>query len=97
MTASSAEEASLIGETLVEEQLAACVNLIDGMSSIYCWEGKLQRDTQTVIIAKTTVQLVGELTHRVKALHSYDCPCVVSLPIDNGSNEFMNWISSSVK
>lgn len=97
MTASSAEEARKIGETLVEEQLAACVNLIDGMTSIYRWEEKLQHDTETVIIAKTTEGLVGALTDRVKALHSYDCPCVVSLPIDNGSNEFMNWILNSVK
>ena len=97
MTAGSAEEARLIGETLVEEQLAACVNLIDGMTSVYCWEGKLQLDTETVIIAKTIKQQVGALTDRVKALHSYDCSCVVSLPISNGNKEFLSRISSSVK
>ena len=97
MTAGTMEEARLIGEALVAEQLAACVNLIDGMTSIYHWEGRVQRETETVLIAKTTERLVSALTDRVKALHSYDCPCVVSVPIDSGNAEFLNWISNQVK
>jgi len=97
MTAGSAEEARLIGETLVAERLAACVNLIDGMTSLYRWEGEVRRETETVLIAKTTERLVIALTDRVKALHSYDCPCVLSLPIDSGNTEFLNWLSDQVK
>ena len=97
MTAGSAEEARLIAEALVAEQLVACVNLIDGMTSIYHWEGQVQRDTETVLIAKTTERLVMALTDRVRALHSYDCPCVVSLPIDSGNADFLNWITNQVK
>jgi len=97
MTAGSAEEARLIGEALVAEQLAACVNLIDGMTSIYRWEGEVRRETETVIIAKTTERLVLALTDRVKSLHSYECPCIVALPIDAGSVDFLDWISNQVK
>ena len=97
MTAGSPEEARRIGDALVTEQLAACVNLIDGMTSIYRWQGDIQRDTETVIIAKTVERHVEALTERVKALHSYDCPCVVTLPIDAGNADFLTWISGQVK
>jgi len=97
MTAGSADEARRIGEALIAEELAACVNLIDGMTSIYRWQGEVRRETETVIVAKTAKGLVGALTDRVKALHSYDCPCVVSLPIDGGNPDFQNWIFSNIK
>lgn len=97
MTAGSADEARTIGEALVAEKLAACVNLIDGMTSIYRWQGDMQLDTETVIIAKTTSDRVAALTERVKALHSYDCPCVVALSIEGGNDAFLNWISDQVK
>ena len=86
-----------IGEALVGEHLAACVNLIEGMRSIYRWQGQIQRDTETVIIAKTTEDRVAALTERVKALHSYDTPCIVVLPIEGGNAEFLKWISEQVK
>jgi periplasmic divalent cation tolerance protein len=92
MTAGSKDEAERIAETLVEERLAACVNLIAGMTSIYRWEGKIARDEEVVMIAKTRRDLVDDLTQRVKALHSYDIPCVVSIPIGAGNNEFLEWI-----
>ena len=97
MTAGSEEEARLIGDALVSERLAACVNLIDGMTSIYRWEGNVQSDTETVLIAKTSQRLMPALIDRVKTMHSYDCPCVVSLPIENGNTDFLNWISEQTK
>lgn len=97
MTAGSPEEARRIGHALVTEQLAACVNLINEMTSIYRWQGQIRRDTETVIIAKTTERHVEALTERVKALHSYDCPCVVALTIDTGNADFLSWISEQVK
>lgn len=97
MTAGSADEARMIGETLVAERLAACVNLIDGMTSIYRWQGEIQRDTEIVMIAKTRKDQVAALTERVKALHSYDCPCVVAVPVEEGNSEFLRWIDEQVK
>jgi len=96
MTAGSKAEAKKIGKTLVESRLAACVNIIDNMNSIYRWEGQLQDDQETVMIAKTTDARVPELIEKVKSVHSYDCPCIVCIPIENGNRAFLDWIISEV-
>lgn len=92
MTAGSLEEAKTLGRTLVEERLAACVNVLPGMTSIYWWQGEAQHDQEVVVIAKTRADLVDALTERVLAVHSYSCPCVVALPIDGGNPAFLQWI-----
>ena len=97
MTAGSADEAGKIGHELVSAGLAACVNILPHMSSIYRWEGKLQQDSEVVMIAKTTAERVAELMDRVKSLHSYSCPCIVSLPVEQGYPAFLDWIASCVK
>lgn len=97
MTAGSGEEARRIGGALVEERLAACVNVIDGMTSIYRWEGAIQHDAEAVLIAKTGRDRVAALTERVKALHSYDCPCIVALPLEGGNDAFLSWIAEQTK
>ncbi len=97
MTAGSQDEARRIGETLVNEKLAACVNILDGMQSIYVWEGALQNDRETVMIAKTTAARMPALVKRVKALHSYDCPCIVACDIDGGHPAFLRWIGDAVR
>ena len=94
MTAGSLDEARAIGRLLVQERLAACVNLIDGMRSLYWWDGAVQEDAEAVLIAKTRQDLVGLLTDRVRAAHSYDCPCVVALPIQGGHQGFIDWIGA---
>lgn len=94
MTADDKAEASRIGRALVEEKLAACANVLDGMTSIYRWEGEICEESEAVLIAKTTESLAPALTERVKALHSYDCPCVVTLPIAGGNAAFLNWIAA---
>lgn len=94
MTAGSAAEARRIGAALVDEHLAACVNIIDGMTSIYRWEGAVRNDSETVLIAKTRRDLVDDVVTRVKALHSYTCPCVVALPIVAGNPAFLDWIGA---
>ena len=96
MTAGSKAEAQKIGKALVESRLAACVNILDNMRSIYCWEEKLQEDSEVVIIAKTTDAQVPQLIDKVKSLHSYDCPCIVSLPVSGGNPPFLDWIQSEV-
>ena len=96
ITAGSREEAERIGGKLVEDRLAACVNIIEGMHSIYRWEDKLQQDREVVMIAKTTRERLPALVETVKAVHSYDCPCVVSFAIDGGNPAFLEWIEGEV-
>ena len=92
ITAANMQEAKKIGRILVKKRLAACVNLIDAMQSMYWWEGTVQESRETVLIAKTTKQLVSALTAVVKENHSYECPCIVSLPIVAGNPAFLKWI-----
>ncbi len=93
MTAGDRAEAVRIGRVLVEERLAACANVLNGMTSIYRWQGEVCEDGEAVLIAKTTEAQADALTERVKALHSYDCPCVVTLPVAGGNPAFLEWIA----
>ncbi len=97
MTAGSKDEARKIGKALVISRLAACVNILDNMNSFYMWQGKVQDDTEIVMTAKTTEDRVPELVEKVKSLHSYDCPCIVSIPILDGNQAFLDWIAEEVK
>jgi periplasmic divalent cation tolerance protein len=92
MTCATSEEAERIGAAVVERRLAACVNILGGMRSIYWWQGKLERGEETVVIAKTRSELVPALTEAVKAMHGYEVPCIVSMPIDGGNKDFLTWI-----
>lgn len=94
MTMETPQQARDIGRALIEARLAACINIIDGMKSLYWWQGKVEEGSETVVIAKTREDMVSKLTAKVKEMHSYDCPCVVSLPIDNGYPEFLSWIEA---
>jgi len=97
MTASSLEEAKRIGRELVSARLAACVNILPQMNSIFVWEGKLQEDAEVVMIAKTTSARTAELIAKVKSLHSYSVPCIVSLAVEDGFAPFLEWIAGSVE
>ena len=96
MTAGSMEEARTIGRELVASRLAACVNVLDGMTSFYRWEGDIQEDKEVVLIAKTVNVKVPELIKKVKSLHSYDCPCITAIPIVTGNRDFLNWIGAEI-
>lgn len=97
MTAGSREEAVRIGRTLVDERLAACVNVLGTITSVYRWDGATQEDEEVAFLAKTTQDRVPALTERVQALHSYDCPCVVALPIEGGAEAFLTWIETETR
>jgi periplasmic divalent cation tolerance protein len=97
MTAGSKDEARTIGKELVVARLAACVNILDNMNSFYMWQGKIQDDAEVVIIAKTTEDRVPALIEKVKALHSYDCPCIVAIPVSGGNQAFLDWVAAEVK
>lgn len=99
VTTKDREEAVQIGTKIVEEKLAACANILDGMESIYWWKGEIETAQETVLVLKTTYSNVAKLTKRVKELHSYEVPCVVSLNIaeQEGSPDYLNWIRDSVR
>lgn len=94
MTMETEADAERIGRALVSERLAACINIVAGMRSMYWWDGAVQQSSETILIAKTRKSLVDRLTERVRELHAYDCPCIVSLAIDGGNPEFLDWIDA---
>ncbi|MDV6235580.1 divalent-cation tolerance protein CutA [Leptospira ellisii] len=96
ITTENEKEALKIGKILVQERLAACANILPKMKSIFHWEKKLTVANEAVLILKTKSDLMTELTLRVKSLHSYSVPCVISLPLLEGNREYFNWIFSEV-
>ena len=94
VTASDRDEAVRIGRALVEERLAACANVIDGARSLYRWEGEVRDDPEAVLILKTRAGLMDALASRVKEMHSYDVPCIVSWPILDGNAEYLSWLAA---
>lgn len=97
ITAPNRAEAEKIAETIVTEKLAACANLIDGVTSLFHWEGRLCRETEVILILKTTDEHVDALTARIQQIHSYKCPCIVTVPIEGGNPDFLNWIAASTR
>jgi len=93
ITTKDKEEAREIGKELVNSQLIACANVIDSILSIYEWEGKVYEEGEAVLICKTSSAKVDAVIDRVKSMHSYTCPCIVSLPISNGYKPFLDWVS----
>ncbi len=94
MTTGTVEEARVIGRRLVEERLAACANILPAMESIYHWQGRVETAQEAVLIAKTRAVLVDQLSARVREWHSYDCPCVVALPITAGNPAYLRWLGA---
>ena len=94
VTTASLAEAEAIGRAVVEARLAASVNMVSGVSSLYRWEGALREGSEAMLWAKTRADLVEPLTAMVKALHSYACPCVIALPISGGNADYLAWIDA---
>ncbi|HVN87142.1 MAG TPA: divalent-cation tolerance protein CutA [Candidatus Binatia bacterium] len=94
VTVGSAAEGERIAETLVREQLAACVNVVGPIRSIYTWKGELQRDDERLLVIKTRAAVFDELDRRVRALHSYETPEVIALPISAGSPPYLDWLAT---
>ena len=92
ITAGDVDEAKALGRALVEARLAACANVLPGITPIYWWDGRIEEGSEVALIAKTRGELVERVVEFVKARHSYDCPCVVALPIAAGNPAFLDWI-----
>lgn len=97
VTTSTEEEAGAIARTVVTDRLAACANILPGMKSFYHWQGRLEENAETVLILKTRESLFPALEERVRELHSYETPCIVALPVVNGSVTFLDWILAETK
>jgi periplasmic divalent cation tolerance protein len=93
-TTNDEKEAERIGKALLKEGLAACVNTCP-IKSLYKWKGKVCKENETAMLIKTKAGLVDKVIERVKALHSYEVPCIVSLPIEKGYAKFLKWIDES--
>ncbi len=96
VTVGNSEEASLIAKKAVEDKFAACANILPQMTSFYFWEGKLQEDREVVLIFKTNESKLESLIRQIKELHSYEVPCIVSLPIDSGNPDYLDWLRNSL-
>ena len=92
MTASSHEEAENIAGSLVSHKLAACVNILPNMKSFYWWDDKVCKDDELLLVAKIKTSLFKDLEKAVKKMHSYDVPEIILLPIENGSNAYLQWM-----
>lgn len=92
VTAGSEDEALAIARAVVGEGLAACANILGALRSVFVWEGEVRDDREVALLLKTSSARRDRLVERVVALHSYDCPCVVSLPITGGNPPFLSWI-----
>ena len=97
VTAPSAEKAAELARTLVEEELAACGNIVPGLRSIYRWEGQVQDEPEVLLILKTRGELFEQLRERVVALHPYQVPEVIALPIQAGHAPYLEWIRTSTR
>lgn len=97
MTAASGEEAARLADMLVGARLAACVQILPEMESVYRWRGKIERQAEVLLIAKTTSEKFAEFETQVRALHSYEIPEIVAIPIRNLSAPYLEWLVKSLE
>src|SRR5919107_1379951 len=96
MTAASGEEATRLADMLVGAHLAACVQILPEMESVYRWQGKIERQPEVLLLAKTTKEKFEELEREVRALHSYETPEIIAVPVVAGSPAYLDWLKASL-
>ena len=96
-TAGSKEEARKIAHALVERKLAACVNVVPQVESVYRWKGKVERAEEWLLIVKTTAQNVDAVCNAIKELNSYDLPECVAIAVEDGSEEYLKWLGKTAR
>lgn len=97
VTAPDAAVAERIGRTLVEEELAACANVLPGMRSVYRWQGRVESADEAVLILKTLAGRSGAVMERLRALHPYQEPCALVLPVSGGLPTYLAWVAAGVR
>ena len=96
-TAPDTETALKLAHSTIKSGLAACCNLIPGMTSVYEWQGQVREDNEVVIVFKTTEEMIPDLTSFITTRHPSENPCIVALPLTGGSQQFLDWIEARVK
>ncbi|KAK9758279.1 hypothetical protein RND81_01G220200 [Saponaria officinalis] len=97
VTVPNKEAGKKLAESIVKERLAACVNRVPGVESVYEWKGEIQTDSEELLIIKTRESLLGALTEHVKANHEYDVPEVIAMPITGGNAQYLEWLKNSTR
>jgi periplasmic divalent cation tolerance protein len=95
-TCASQEEAKRIARGLVEERLAACVNIIDGIESIYSWQGKVEESKEVMLVVKSRRDLLGRLQERLASMHSYEVPEAIAIPVVDGLPAYLEWLDREI-
>ena len=97
MTAASREEADRIAELLVSAQLAACVQILPEIESVYRWQGEVKREREILLLAKTVASRFDELESRVRAMHSYETPEIIAVPVTDSSAPYLGWLLAELR
>lgn len=97
VTVATHEEADIIADILLEEQKAACVNIVPTVDSRFRWEGNPESEQETMLIIKTRASLVDEVVNLVKTVHSYDVPEIIALPIIGGNPDYLQWVDNETE
>lgn len=96
-TVGAAADAGALARTLVEERLAACVNILPEMTSVYRWKGAVEEDRERLLVMKTTRRTVDRLRARIHSLHAYEVPEFLVLPVEDGSDAYLRWVAESTE
>jgi len=96
ITTSGVSESKKIAVKLLEEKLAACINIIPTIESIYLWKHEIEEDTESIMVVKTRSALVEEVIKRVEDIHSYEIPCILEITINKGSKNYLKWMESEL-
>jgi periplasmic divalent cation tolerance protein len=95
ITCANKEEALKIAHALVESKMIACANILDNMTAVYPWNNKIEVGQESVLICKTRKANYSKVKQKVEELHSYDCPCIIALPIERGAEAYLSWLSEN--
>ncbi len=96
ITTSGISESKKIAKKLLEEKLACCVNIIPSVESMYLWKGKIEEDSESIMVVKTKSLLVEAVIKMIERVHSYETPCVLEITINNGSNNYLKWMETEL-
>lgn len=96
VTTAHKKEAERIASALIEQKLIACANILSGISSIFRWKGKICREQEAILIMKTTFEKFEDIVAKIKELHSYEVPEIISLPVIKGNKDYLDWVKNSM-